>query len=68
VLIIGDRNGAPLDAPRLGFRGRDMAWCCTEGSSAYVGDLPVIDSLGEELENIVGTEVYVELRHRITGK
>jgi len=27
----------------------------------------VIDSLGAELEAIVGTEVYVELRRRITG-
>jgi hypothetical protein len=26
----------------------------------------VIDSLGAELEAIVGTEVYVQLRHRIT--
>jgi hypothetical protein len=32
---------------------------------AYVGDRPVIDSLGAELEAIVGTEVYVELRQRI---
>jgi len=44
-----------------------MAWCCTEGSLAYVADRPVIDFAGAELEAIVGTEVYVELRHRITG-
>jgi hypothetical protein len=44
-----------------------MAWCCTEGSLAYTADSPVIDSLGAELEAIVGTEVYVQLRHRITG-
>jgi hypothetical protein len=31
-----------------------------------VGDQPVIDSLGAELEAIVGTDVYVELRQRIT--
>lgn len=41
---------------------------CTEDSRAYVGDTPVIDSSGSELEEIVGTEVYVELRHRITGR
>lgn len=33
---------------------------------AYVGERPVVDSLGAELEAIVGTEIYVELRHRIT--
>jgi hypothetical protein len=43
-----------------------MAWCCTEGSLAYVGERPVVESLGAELEAIVGTEIYVELRHRIT--
>jgi hypothetical protein len=51
-----------------GTEGETMAWCCTEGSSAYVGDRPVIESLGAELEAIVGTEVYVELRHRLTAK
>jgi hypothetical protein len=49
-----------------GAVGETMAWCCTEDSSAYVGDRPVIDSLGAELEAIVGTEVYVELRRRIS--
>jgi hypothetical protein len=33
---------------------------------AYVGERPVVDSLGAELEAIVGTEIHVELRHRIT--
>jgi len=47
-----------------GPEGETMAWCCTEGRLAYVGDRPVIDSLGAELEEIVGTEVYVELRRR----
>jgi hypothetical protein len=50
-----------------GSEGQTMAWCCTEGALAYVGDRPVVDSLAAELEGIVGTEVYVELRHRITG-
>jgi hypothetical protein len=48
-----------------GDEGETMAWCCTEGDRAYVGDRPVIDSLGEELEEIVGTAVYVELRRRL---
>jgi hypothetical protein len=48
-----------------GAEGETMAWCCTEESSAYVGDSAVIDSLGPELEAIVGTPVYVELRRRM---
>ena len=48
-----------------GPEGETMAWCCTEGSLAYVGDRPVIDSLGAELKAVVGTEVYLELRRRV---
>ena len=44
-----------------------MAWCCTEGDRAFVGDRPVVESLAEELDALVGTEVYVELRRRLTG-
>jgi hypothetical protein len=44
-----------------------MAWCCTEGPEAYVGNRPVVESLGAELEAIVGPETYRELRRRITG-
>jgi hypothetical protein len=43
-----------------------MAWCCTEGELAYVGDRPVIDSLADELRALVGEGVYVELRRRVT--
>ena len=50
-----------------GPEGETMAWCCTEGDRAQVGDRPVVESLGEELEAIVGTPVYVELRRRLTG-
>jgi hypothetical protein len=50
-----------------GAHGETMAWCCTEGTLAYVGDRPVVDSLAEELEAVVGTEVYVELRRRLIG-
>ena len=48
-----------------GETGDTMAWCCTEGTLAYVGDRAVVDSLGQELEAIVGTDVYQELRRRL---
>jgi len=48
-----------------GPEGETMAWCCTEGDLAYVGDRPVVESLGEELEALVGTPVYLELRRRL---
>ena len=44
-----------------------MAWCCTEGDRAYVGDRPVVESLADELEAIAGRAVYVELRRRLGG-
>ena len=50
-----------------GDEGEQMAWCCTEGERAYVGDRPVIESLADELTGVVGTEVYVELRRRLGG-
>jgi hypothetical protein len=48
-----------------GADGDTMAWCCTEGDLAYVGDRPVVESLADELEEIVGPAVYVELRRRL---
>jgi len=48
-----------------GAVGDTMAWCCTEGTQAYVGDQPVIESMAEELDAIVGPAVYVELRRRL---
>ena len=48
-----------------GAAGETMAWCCTEGERAYVGDRPVVESLGDELEAVVGTAVYLELRRRL---
>jgi hypothetical protein len=51
-----------------GEEGKTMAWCCTEGSLAYVSDRPVVETLGDELEAIVGTPVYLEIRRRITGR
>jgi hypothetical protein len=49
-----------------GDEGETMAWCCTEGDRAYVGDRPVVESLEEELTELVGREVYVELRRRMS--
>ena len=49
-----------------GEEGKTMAWCCTEGDLAYVGERPVIESLGEELKAVVGTEVYIELSRRLS--
>jgi hypothetical protein len=48
-----------------GAEGETMAWCCTEGERAYVGERAVIDSMAEELEAIVGRTVFVELRRRL---
>jgi hypothetical protein len=47
--------------------GEEMAWCCTEEPAAHVGDRPVVESLAEELQEVVGAEVAVELRRRLTG-
>ncbi len=49
--------------------GETMAWCCTErdeGAEAYCGDESVVDSMAGELTALVGGEVYVELRRRLT--
>ena len=48
-----------------GDDGPGMAWCCTEGTDAYVGDRQVVDSLADELTEIVGHTVFVELRRRL---
>jgi hypothetical protein len=48
-----------------GPEGETMHWCCTEGPDAYIGDRMVVDSLAEELIEVVGRPVYVELRRRL---
>ena len=66
-----DRDDAEIATVRRwsradwGAEGETMAWCCTEGDRAYVGERSVLESLGEELEAIVGTVVHVELRRRL---
>ena len=51
-----------------GSEGDTMAWWCTESTQAYVGDRPVIESMADELEAIVGSGVYVELRNRLENR
>jgi hypothetical protein len=48
-----------------GEQGEEMAWCCTEGELAYDGDAAVVDSLRDELTEVIGPAVYVELRRRV---
>jgi hypothetical protein len=48
-----------------GDDGDTMAWCCTEGDDAYVGDRSVVESLADELAAIVGEPVFVRLRQRL---
>lgn len=55
----------PWSRADWGAEGETMAWCCTEGDRAYVGDTSVLESLAEELEALVGTTVHVELRRRL---
>ena len=50
-----------------GAEGQEMAWCCTEGNLAYVGDRPVIESLADEIEAVTGAEVFVELKRKLAG-
>lgn len=50
-----------------GDDGETMAWCCTEGDRAFVGDRPVIESLATEIEALVGPAVHVELRRRLAS-
>ena len=49
-----------------GEEGETMAWCCTEGPLAYVGEERLVDSMGAALEEIAGSSVVDELRQRMT--
>lgn len=45
-----------------------MAWCCTEdrsGADAYRGEMPVAESMSDELAALVGKEVAVQIHRRV---
>ena len=48
-----------------GAEGATMGWFCTDDARAFVGDEPVVESMRDELEAVLGTAVYVELRRRL---
>jgi hypothetical protein len=48
-----------------GEHGTTMAWCCTEEPATDVGTRRVVDSLADELDALVGTPVFIELRRRL---
>ncbi len=68
---VGDDGLHHLRAWRAADWGDEpVAWCCTDRSaepSAYVGAVPVVESLFDELRALVGPEVAVELRGRLAG-
>lgn len=50
-----------------GSGGASMAWCCTEGGLAYDAEVPVLESLAEELEALAGPTVVAQLRRIADG-
>ncbi|MDH4278017.1 MAG: hypothetical protein OEZ14_06240 [Acidimicrobiia bacterium] len=73
--VDGDGDGDGDGVRRLrAWRADDwgdepVAWCCTDRyaePSAFVGDSPVVESLFEELRAVVGPEVAVQLRKRLS--
>jgi hypothetical protein len=57
-----------------GDEGPTMAWCCTErvhasatggNDDAYVGTAPVVETMREELTEMLGETVYLELRAKL---
>ncbi len=51
-----------------GPEGDAMAWVCTEESDAFVGDRPVVESLGDELGALLGAPLYEQLRDRLARR
>ena len=41
-----------------GPAGEDFHWWCTEGATAHVGAIPVIDALRDEITALIGAENY----------
>jgi len=71
-----DPDGEPVQRWRpcgagpegLGNRGRNDAWCCTEGQKALRGRASRHRITRRRVQGVVGTEVYVELRRRMKGR
>lgn len=64
----GDREVATVrrwEQRDWGKEGEHFGEWCTDGTRAFVGEQRVVDSLAEELEAVVGHEVFVELRRRL---
>lgn len=51
-----------------GDEGDAMAWCCTEGEQAYVGERPVVESLREELVALLGEDLVDEIAQRLASR
>src|SRR4051794_35680184 len=58
------RRGTRRDS---GAEGTEIERGCPGGPEAFVGDRRVIDSMGDELDALVGAEVHVELRRRFNA-
>lgn len=51
-----------------GSGGAGMAWMCTDEPAAYVGEDPVIDSLHDELTELLGPKLYAEVAVQIRAR
>lgn len=69
-----DADGKPVSVLRRwrrsdwGHDGDTMAWCCTEEPEPLVGDEPVVVSMGAELSALVGDEIAVVVRRRLSDR
>lgn len=48
-----------------GDGGETMAWWCTEADECFDAEVPVAESMADELRALVGPEVAVEIRRRV---
>ncbi|MDZ7674466.1 MAG: hypothetical protein U5K30_05300 [Acidimicrobiales bacterium] len=65
-----DRDGdhatlRPWTRADWGEGGETVHWCCTEGGLAYDGDRPVIESMAEEVEALLGPDATDQVRVHI---
>ena len=66
-----ESDGSPVTIVRrwhrddFGTDGPDMAWFCTDTPDAFVGTEAVVDSLAAEIADIVGDEVFAQLRRHM---